>query len=121
VWCGAGLSYDTNETALKDAFSHHGDVLQGPPVPSPPTRFNWDWDWDSSMCCLFVTTAKVICHPTTGKSKGYGLLQQPSFSTKSTGNVLPHATRAEANQKRFSFTIAAMDGSCCLWFSLSLF
>ncbi|PVH37436.1 hypothetical protein PAHAL_5G001300 [Panicum hallii] len=24
-----GLSYDTNETALKDAFSRHGDVIAG--------------------------------------------------------------------------------------------
>ncbi|KAK3166634.1 hypothetical protein QOZ80_1AG0048340 [Eleusine coracana subsp. coracana] len=41
-----GLSYDTNETALKDAFSQHGDVIQ----------------------------VKVICHPRTGKSKGYGFV-----------------------------------------------
>jgi hypothetical protein len=25
----AGLSYDTNETALKDAFSQYGDVIAG--------------------------------------------------------------------------------------------
>ncbi|GJM91745.1 hypothetical protein PR202_ga08153 [Eleusine coracana subsp. coracana] len=36
----------TNETALKDAFSQHGDVIQ----------------------------VKVICHPRTGKSKGYGFV-----------------------------------------------
>ncbi|RCV43396.1 hypothetical protein SETIT_9G291100v2 [Setaria italica] len=41
-----GLCYDTNETALKDAFSQHGDVI----------------------------AVKVICHPTTGKSKGFGFV-----------------------------------------------
>jgi hypothetical protein len=29
LWCGAGLSYDSNETALKDAFPQHGDIIQG--------------------------------------------------------------------------------------------
>ncbi|KAL6634685.1 hypothetical protein ACP70R_027356 [Stipagrostis hirtigluma subsp. patula] len=42
-----GLSYDTNETALKDTFSKYGDVIE----------------------------VKVICHPTTGKSKGYGFVK----------------------------------------------
>ncbi|XP_051188705.1 glycine-rich RNA-binding protein 2, mitochondrial-like [Lolium perenne] len=42
-----GLSYDTNEIALKDAFSQHGDVVQ----------------------------VKVICHPLTGRSKGYGFVK----------------------------------------------
>ncbi|XP_022685462.1 glycine-rich RNA-binding protein blt801 [Setaria italica] len=42
----ACLCYDTNETALKDAFSQHGDVI----------------------------AVKVICHPTTGKSKGFGFV-----------------------------------------------
>ncbi|CAM0958060.1 unnamed protein product [Alopecurus aequalis] len=42
-----GLSYDTNEIALKDAFSGHGDVVE----------------------------VKVICHPVTGRSKGYGFVK----------------------------------------------
>uniref|UniRef100_A0ACD5VA94 Uncharacterized protein n=1 Tax=Avena sativa TaxID=4498 RepID=A0ACD5VA94_AVESA len=42
-----GLSYDTNEIALKDAFSQHGDVVE----------------------------VKVICHPVTGQSKGYGFVK----------------------------------------------
>ncbi|WVZ67229.1 hypothetical protein U9M48_016337 [Paspalum notatum var. saurae] len=42
-----GLCYDTNETALRDAFSEYGDV----------------------------TAVKVICHPTTGKSKGFGFVR----------------------------------------------
>ncbi|XP_047049909.1 histone H2A, sperm-like, partial [Lolium rigidum] len=43
----SGLSYDTNEIALKDAFSQHGHVIE----------------------------VKVICHPVTGKSKGYGFVK----------------------------------------------
>ncbi|XP_047055992.1 glycine-rich RNA-binding protein 2, mitochondrial-like [Lolium rigidum] len=42
-----GLSYDTNETALKDAFSQHGEIIE----------------------------VKVICHLATGKSKGYGFVK----------------------------------------------
>ncbi|KAM0885744.1 hypothetical protein ACQ4PT_030146 [Festuca glaucescens] len=42
-----GMSYDTNEIALKDAFSQHGHVIE----------------------------VKVICHPVTGKSKGYSFLK----------------------------------------------
>ncbi|KAJ1287296.1 hypothetical protein BS78_03G420000 [Paspalum vaginatum] len=42
-----GLCYDTNETALRDAFSQYGDVV----------------------------AVKVICHPTTGKSKGFGFVR----------------------------------------------
>ncbi|XP_044343563.1 glycine-rich RNA-binding protein 2, mitochondrial isoform X1 [Triticum aestivum] len=42
-----GLSYNSNEVALKDAFSQHGNVIQ----------------------------VKVICHPVTGRSKGYVLVK----------------------------------------------
>ncbi|XP_072982735.1 glycine-rich RNA-binding protein 2, mitochondrial-like isoform X2 [Typha latifolia] len=42
-----GLSYDTNEAALMDAFSQHGEIIK----------------------------VRVICDPTTGKSKGYGFVQ----------------------------------------------
>lgn len=28
-YCCSGLSYDTNEAALKDAFSQHGDIIEG--------------------------------------------------------------------------------------------
>ncbi|KAL0929161.1 hypothetical protein M5K25_001105 [Dendrobium thyrsiflorum] len=42
-----GLSYDTNETILRDAFSTHG----------------------------VVTQAKVICDRRSGKSKGFGFVQ----------------------------------------------
>ncbi|XP_037408747.1 glycine-rich RNA-binding protein 2, mitochondrial-like isoform X2 [Triticum dicoccoides] len=42
-----GLSYNSNKVALKDAFSQHGNVIQ----------------------------VKVICHPVTGRSKGYVLVK----------------------------------------------
>ncbi|XP_025817969.1 glycine-rich RNA-binding protein 2, mitochondrial-like isoform X1 [Panicum hallii] len=54
-----GLSYDTNETALKDAFSRHGDVI----------------------------AVKVICHPTTGKSKGFGFV---TFSSQDEAAAAAH-------------------------------
>ncbi|CAL4891656.1 unnamed protein product [Urochloa decumbens] len=41
-----GLSYDTNETTLKDTFSQYGDVI----------------------------AVRVICHPTMGKSKAFGFV-----------------------------------------------
>uniref|UniRef100_A0A8I6XDL4 RRM domain-containing protein n=1 Tax=Hordeum vulgare subsp. vulgare TaxID=112509 RepID=A0A8I6XDL4_HORVV len=42
-----GLPYDTNEVALKGVFSQHGDIIQ----------------------------VKVICHPVTGRTKGYGFVR----------------------------------------------
>ncbi|KAI5666077.1 hypothetical protein M9H77_15930 [Catharanthus roseus] len=41
-----GLSYDTNETILKDAFEPHGEIIE----------------------------VKVICNHVSGKSKGYGFV-----------------------------------------------
>ncbi|XP_042447233.1 glycine-rich RNA-binding protein 2, mitochondrial-like [Zingiber officinale] len=42
-----GLSFDTNETALRDAFAEHGEIIE----------------------------VKVICDRMTSKSKGYGFVQ----------------------------------------------
>ncbi|KAL9247696.1 hypothetical protein vseg_021102 [Gypsophila vaccaria] len=42
-----GLSYDTNETALRDAFAQHGEIIE----------------------------VRVICHHVTAKSLGYGFLK----------------------------------------------
>ncbi|GMQ10144.1 hypothetical protein CsSME_00053266 [Camellia sinensis var. sinensis] len=42
-----GLSYDTNESVLKDAFGQHGEIIE----------------------------VKVIYDHVTGKSKGYGFVQ----------------------------------------------
>lgn len=42
-----GLSYDTNETVLRDAFIQHGEIIE----------------------------VRVICHHVSGKSKGYGFVK----------------------------------------------
>jgi len=59
-----GLSYDTNETALKDAFSQHGAVI----------------------------SVKVVCHPTTGKSKGFGFV---TFSSQDEAAAAAHKMNGE--------------------------
>ncbi|KAG2603586.1 glycine-rich RNA-binding protein 5, mitochondrial-like isoform X1 [Panicum virgatum] len=59
-----GLSYDTNETALKDAFSQHGAVI----------------------------AVKVVCHPTTGKSKGFGFV---TFSSQDEAAKAAHKMDGE--------------------------
>ncbi|KAF3453839.1 hypothetical protein FNV43_RR04280 [Rhamnella rubrinervis] len=51
-----GLSYDTNETVLKDAFGQHGEIIE----------------------------VKVICDHKSGKSKGYGFVQFTSESAAKT-------------------------------------
>nr|CAB3503484.1 unnamed protein product [Digitaria exilis] len=61
-----GLSYDTNETALKDAFSRYGHV----------------------------TAVKVICHPTTGRSKGFGFVV---FSSQDDAAAAVHKMNGEAS------------------------
>ncbi|PKI36413.1 hypothetical protein CRG98_043195, partial [Punica granatum] len=48
-----GLSYDTNETVLRDAFQQFGDIIE----------------------------AKVICDHVSGKSKGYGFVRFGSETT----------------------------------------
>ncbi|KAL5581056.1 hypothetical protein UlMin_013498 [Ulmus minor] len=50
-----GLSYDTNETVLKDAFGQHGDIIE----------------------------VKVICDHKSGRSKGYGFVQFTSETAAS--------------------------------------
>ncbi|XP_031401398.1 histone H2A-like [Punica granatum] len=49
----SGLSYDTNETVLRDAFQQFGDIIE----------------------------AKVICDHVSGKSKGYGFVRFGSETT----------------------------------------
>ncbi|KAF8402851.1 hypothetical protein HHK36_010942 [Tetracentron sinense] len=51
----AGLSYDTNETVLKDTFGQHGEIIE----------------------------VKVICDRVSGKSKGFGFVQFTSGSAAS--------------------------------------
>ncbi|XP_027348784.1 glycine-rich RNA-binding protein 4, mitochondrial-like [Abrus precatorius] len=43
----AGLSYDTNEPVLRDAFGQHGEIIE----------------------------VKVICDHVTGQSRGYGFVR----------------------------------------------
>ncbi|VFR02853.1 unnamed protein product [Cuscuta campestris] len=50
-----GLSYDTNETILKDAFMKHGELIE----------------------------VKVICDHKSGKSKGYGFVKYESETAAS--------------------------------------
>ncbi|XP_024018990.1 glycine-rich RNA-binding protein 2, mitochondrial [Morus notabilis] len=51
-----GLSYDTNETVLKDVFEQHGDIIE----------------------------VKVICDHKSGRSKGYGFVQFTSETAANT-------------------------------------
>nr|XP_004295934.2 PREDICTED: glycine-rich RNA-binding protein 4, mitochondrial-like isoform X3 [Fragaria vesca subsp. vesca] len=51
-----GLSYDTNEPVLKDAFGKHGEIIE----------------------------VKVICDHVSGKSKGYGFVKFTSETEAST-------------------------------------
>ncbi|KAJ6303169.1 hypothetical protein OIU77_017117 [Salix suchowensis] len=51
-----GLSYDTNETALKEAFGKYGEIIE----------------------------VKVICHRVHGESNGYGFVQFSSEAAAST-------------------------------------
>ncbi|KAK1551160.1 hypothetical protein Q3G72_031218 [Acer saccharum] len=52
-----GLSYDTNETVLKDAFEQHGEIVEA---------------------------VKVICDNVSGKSRGYGFVKFASETAAST-------------------------------------
>ncbi|PIA38982.1 hypothetical protein AQUCO_02700275v1 [Aquilegia coerulea] len=50
-----GLSYDTNESVLKDVFGRHGEIIE----------------------------VKVICDHVSGKSKGFGFVQFSAESSAS--------------------------------------
>ncbi|KAG6631533.1 hypothetical protein CIPAW_13G098200 [Carya illinoinensis] len=52
-----GLSYDTNEAVLKDAFGQHGEIIEA---------------------------AKVICDHVSGRSKGYGFVRFTSETAATT-------------------------------------
>ncbi|XP_075633072.1 glycine-rich RNA-binding protein 2, mitochondrial-like isoform X1 [Castanea sativa] len=52
--CVGGLSYDTNEAVLKDAFGQHGEIIEA---------------------------VKVICDHVSGRSKGYGFVRFTSETT----------------------------------------
>ncbi|MED6145449.1 hypothetical protein PIB30_025429 [Stylosanthes scabra] len=58
----AGLSYDTNETVLRDAFEQYGQIIE----------------------------VKVICDHVTGKSKGYGFVRFVAETSAATGRKEMH-------------------------------
>ena len=89
--CFSGLSYDTNETALKDAFSQHGVVIQGP-FSSTKLIHNLNPRYSDSWMCPSLMTVKVVCHPRTGKSKGYGFVK---FSSEDEAAAALHRMNGE--------------------------
>ncbi|KAL1558659.1 hypothetical protein AAHA92_09098 [Salvia divinorum] len=69
-----GLSYDTNETVLKDTFENYGKIVEG----------GGSYNIMSYSILLlhgndFITSAvKVICDRVSGKSRGYGFVRYSS-------------------------------------------
>ncbi|XP_019454058.1 PREDICTED: glycine-rich RNA-binding protein 4, mitochondrial-like [Lupinus angustifolius] len=71
----AGLSYDTNETVLRDAFGQHGEIIE----------------------------AKVICDHVTGKSKGYGFVRFISEFEAVTSRKQMHGQMLDGRRIRVSY------------------
>ncbi|KAK7257788.1 hypothetical protein RIF29_32020 [Crotalaria pallida] len=71
----AGLSYDTNETVLRDAFGQHGEIIE----------------------------VKVICDHVTGKSKGYGFVRFVSESAAATSRKQMHGQILDGRHIRVSY------------------
>ncbi|OIW05768.1 hypothetical protein TanjilG_23554 [Lupinus angustifolius] len=70
-----GLSYDTNETVLRDAFGQHGEIIE----------------------------AKVICDHVTGKSKGYGFVRFISEFEAVTSRKQMHGQMLDGRRIRVSY------------------
>ncbi|XP_057449139.1 glycine-rich RNA-binding protein 2, mitochondrial-like [Lotus japonicus] len=70
----AGLSHDTNETVLRDAFGQHGEILE----------------------------VRVICDHVTGKSKGYGFVRFTSETTAATARHQMHGQVLDGSRIRVS-------------------
>ncbi|CAL0334078.1 unnamed protein product [Lupinus luteus] len=70
-----GLSYDTNETILRDAFGQHGEIIE----------------------------AKVICHHVTGKSKGFGFVRFTSESAAVTSREQMNGQMLDGRRIRVSY------------------
>ena len=70
----AGLSYDTNETVLKNAFEKHGEIIEGNffGFLFPLTCFCFLQGKKNHVGILAV---RVICHHVSGKSRGYGFVR----------------------------------------------
>ncbi|TKY67327.1 Glycine-rich RNA-binding protein 4 [Spatholobus suberectus] len=71
----AGLSYDTNEPVLRDAFGQHGEIIE----------------------------AKVICDHVTGKSRGYGFVRFVSETTAATARKEMHGQILDGRRIRVSY------------------
>ncbi|KAH7542500.1 glycine-rich RNA-binding protein 2, mitochondrial [Ziziphus jujuba] len=65
-----GLSYDTNEAILKNAFGLHGEIIEG--------------RVEIIKIVNISVEVKVICDHKSGKSKGYGFVHFTSESAAST-------------------------------------
>ncbi|XP_020214143.1 glycine-rich RNA-binding protein 2, mitochondrial isoform X2 [Cajanus cajan] len=71
----AGLSYDTNEPVLRDAFGQHGEIIE----------------------------VKIICDHVTGKSRGYGFVRFVSETIAATARKEMHAQILDGRRIRVSY------------------
>ncbi|KAK7324529.1 hypothetical protein VNO77_28158 [Canavalia gladiata] len=71
----AGLSYDTNEPVLRDAFGQHGEIIE----------------------------VKVICDHVTGKSRGYGFVRFTSEIMAATALKEMHGQILDDRRIRVSY------------------
>ena len=86
-----GLSYDTNETVLRDAFEQHGEIIEGKNQRS----FFFIYFVSPNWLCrnsqpINVFAVKVICDHVTGKSKGYGFVRFTTETAAATGRKDMH-------------------------------
>ncbi|KAK9076406.1 hypothetical protein SSX86_004740 [Deinandra increscens subsp. villosa] len=70
-----GLSYDTNEPVLKEAFGQHGEIIE----------------------------VKVICDHKSGKSKGYGFVNFVSEDSASKALTEMHGQVLDGRNIRIQF------------------
>ena len=71
---GIGLSFDSNETVLRDAFSKHGDIIEGDIIKCS-IQLLWNLNLLALLIDASVFLVRVICDHVTGKSKGYGFVK----------------------------------------------
>ncbi|KAK7341716.1 hypothetical protein VNO80_24653 [Phaseolus coccineus] len=71
----AGLSWDTNEPILRDAFEQHGEIIE----------------------------VRVICDHVTGKSRGYGLVRFVSETTAATARKEMNGQILDGRRIRVSY------------------
>ncbi|XP_004505882.1 glycine-rich RNA-binding protein 2, mitochondrial [Cicer arietinum] len=71
----AGLSYNTNETVLRDTFGHHGQIIE----------------------------VRVICDHKTGESQGYGFVRFNSETAAATARKELHGQIVDGRRIRVSY------------------